>query len=211
MGLLPIAAYLLGAVPFAQLIARAHDLDLRKVHTGNVGAGNLSRQLGLKWGLLAAGLDFAKGFLPAFVAVKLGMGPGAAGMIGVAAVIGHNWSIFMKGRSGRGLATSAGLLLAIDPFLLIWVAAWSIGGWWMRGGIAGFMGWGLLPAVAVMLNRPPTETVMLVVLSVILMARRAQGNPDSERGFKPALQRVIFDLDKVVDELPITVDEPLKP
>jgi acyl phosphate:glycerol-3-phosphate acyltransferase len=211
MALLPIAAYLLGAIPFAQLIARAHGIDLREVHTGNVGAGNLSRQLGLKWGLVAAALDCAKGFLPAFVALDLGMGPGAAGMIGIAAVIGHNWSIFMKGRSGRGLATSAGLLLAIDPILLIWVGVWAIGGWWMRGGIAGFMGWGLLPAVAVMLSRPPTETVMLLLLSVILMARRAQGNPDSERGFRPALQRILFDLDKVVDSLPITVDDPLQP
>ncbi len=204
-------AYLLGAIPFAQLIARNHGIDLRSVHTGNVGAGNLTRQLGVGWGVLAGLADLAKGFMPALIAREMGFGPGTAGMVGIAAVVGHNWSIFMRGRSGRGLATSAGVMLALDPVLLIWVTAWAVSGWWLRGGIAGFMGWGLLPAVAVMLGRPATETVMLVVLATVLMVRRAQGNPDSERGFGPSLQRVFFDLDKVVDELPPAADEPIHP
>jgi glycerol-3-phosphate acyltransferase PlsY len=209
--LLLVAAYLLGAIPTAQLVAARRGIDLRQVHTTNVGAGNLSRHMGMRWGLLVALADVSKSFLPVTAANLLGFGPGAAGMVGVGAVVGHNWSIFMRGRSGRGLAPSAGLVLAIDPALLLWVMGWAISGWWMRGGIAGFMGWGLLPVVAVTLGRPSTETVMIVVLSAVLMIRRAQGNVDSEGGFGPTMERIFFDLDKVVDEIPLTIDEPLTP
>lgn len=209
--LLLVAAYLLGAIPFAQLVAGRRGIDLRQVHTTNIGAGNLSRQMGWKWGLLVGIADAAKSFIPVTAAGLMGFGPGAAGMVGVGAVVGHNWSIFMRGRSGRGLAPSAGLVFAIDPALLLWVLGWAISGWWMRGGIAGFMGWGLLPVVAFTLSRPPTETVMIVVLSAVLMLRRAQGNVNSEGGFGPTMERIFFDLDKVVDEMPLTIDEPLTP
>jgi glycerol-3-phosphate acyltransferase PlsY len=209
--MLLIAAYLLGAIPFAQLVARRRGIDLRQVHTTNIGAGNLARQMGVKWGLLVAFADLSKSLIPVTAANLIGFGPGAAGMVGVGAVVGHNWSIFMRGRSGRGLATSAGLFLVVDPALLLWVLGWAISGWWMRGGIAGFMGWGLLPVVAFTLGRPPTETVMIVVLSTVLMLRRAQGNIDSEGGFGPTMERIFFDLDKVVDEIPLTIDEPLTP
>jgi glycerol-3-phosphate acyltransferase PlsY len=209
--LLLVGAYLLGSVPFAQLIARLKGVDLRTVGTGNVGAGNLTREVGIGWGALAALFDGLKGLFPVWIALKAGLGPGASGMAGIAAVVGHNWSIWMKGRSGRGLAPAAGLLIALDPVLLVWTAGWSLAGWKIGSGLGGFLGWGLLPIVAVSLGRPPTESLLLALLSIILMSRRAQGNPESETGRVPALKRVIYDTDGVIDDFPDPIEGPLTP
>jgi glycerol-3-phosphate acyltransferase PlsY len=167
---------------------------------------------GWPWGAAAAILDGLKGLFPVLIAQAMGFGRGAAGMVGLMAVIGHNWSIFMKGRSGRGLATSVGLLLALDPVLLVWTTGWSLAGWKIGGGVAGFLGWGLLPIVSTALGRPATESILLLVLSIVLMGRRMQGNPDSERGMRAAMRRAIFDTDLADgDDFPQSADDPLTP
>lgn len=209
--LLLVGAYLLGSVPFAQLLARAKGADLRGTGTGNVGAGNLTREVGLFWGITAAVLDGLKGLVPVFLARKAGLGLGAAGLAGVMAVVGHNWSIWMRGRSGRGLATSAGLLVALDPSMIVWSAGWAVAGWRIGGGLAGFLGWGLLPIVSVALGRPPTESLVLLLLSVILIGRRMQGNETDEVGMAASLKRAVYDRDFVVDELGEGVEGKLTP
>lgn len=203
------AAYLVGSIPFAQVLARVNGVDLRLVGTGNVGAGNLTRSVGRGWGVLAAVLDGLKGLVPVLIArFGMGLGLGASGMVGLAAVAGHNWSIFMKGRSGRGLAPAAGLIVALDPFLVIWVGGWALAGWRIGGGFAGFLGWGLLPLTALALGRPPTETIFLVFLSTVLVARRMQGNPGDLPGLASSMRRALYDTDpredfsQPVDESP---------
>lgn len=206
-----IGAYLLGAIPFAQVMARINGIDLREFGTGNVGAGNLTRAAGWSWGGLAAVLDGLKGLFPVLLADRMGLGPGAAGLVGIMAVVGHNWSIFLKGRSGRGLATSAGVMLGLDPVLLVWTTGWSLAGWKIGGGAAGFLGWGLLPFVAIAMGRPPTESLVLLLLSSVLLGRRMQGNPDSPRGTRPALMRAVYDSDPIMDELVHPAEDPLAP
>lgn len=202
------AAYLLGSVPFAQIVARANGIDLRTVGTGNVGAGNVTDHLGKGWGAAAGLLDGMKGILPVYIARKMGLGPGAAGMVGLSAVVGHNWSVFMMGRSGRGLATSAGTILVLDPLLLLWPAGWAIAGWKIGGGIAGFLGWGLLPFLALAMGRPYTEVIFLFILAAILMARRMQGNADSPRDLHSTLWRAVYD-DPYGPNYPDTVEDPI--
>src|SRR5690554_1051548 len=203
------AAYFLGAIPFAQIVARVNGVDLRKVGTGNIGAGNVTANIGKAWGTVAAVLDGLKGLIPVYLGKKIGLGPGAAGMLGVAAVAGHNWSVFMKGRAGRGLATSAGMIIALDWPLLIWPFAWSVVGWRIGGGIAGFFGWGLLPFVAILTGQPYTEVVLLFILTAVLMIRRMQGNPDSPRDLHSTLRRAIYD--DPYPDLPETVEDPITP
>lgn len=206
-----VGAYLLGSVPFAQLLGRARGVDLRYVGSGNVGAGNLTRVLGWPWGLSAAVCDGLKGLFPVLLALNVGFGQGAAGMVGLMAVIGHNWSIFMRGRSGRGLATAAGVLAALDPVLLVWTTGWSVAGWKIGGGVAGFLGWGLLPIVATAMGRSANESIVLLALSAVLMIRRMQGNPDSTPGVRPAMRRAIFDTDPGGEAFPRTADDLLTP
>lgn len=209
--LLLLGAYLLGSIPFAQVIGRVRGLDLRNVGSGNVGAGNLTRTVGLAWGLAAGVLDGLKGLFPVLLAQNMGFGKGAAGLVGLMAVIGHNWSFFLKGRSGRGLAASAGVLMALDPVLLVWTTGWSVSGWKIGGGVAGFLGWGLLPIVSATMGRPATQSFVLLVLSAVLMGRRMQGNPDSPLGVRPAMRRAIFDTDPGGEDFPHSADDLLTP
>lgn len=206
-----LGSYLLGAIPFSQVLARARGVDLRTAGSGNVGAGNLARVVGKRWGAAAGLLDGLKGVVPVYIAGKVGLGPGASGVAGVCAVVGHNWSIFMRGRSGRGLATSAGVIAALDFRLLVWTSLWAVAGWKIGGGIAGFIGWGLLPVWAVAWGLPSTVVLFLVLLSVIVIGRRMQGNPGSARGLRPALRRALYDTDPGGDQLSKPAREPLTP
>jgi len=209
--LMLVAAYVVGSIPFAQVIALLKGADLRVVGTTNVGAGNLTKEVGLAWGVMAAVLDGLKGLIPVFIARQAGLGIGAAGLVGVAAVAGHNWSIWLRGRSGRGLATSVGALLVLDPALMVWTAGWAVAGWRIGGGLGGFLGWGLLPFVAVALRRPARESLLLLLLATVILVRRVQGNHGGERGRGPALERAIYDSDRAVEDYPGAADEPVTP
>jgi glycerol-3-phosphate acyltransferase PlsY len=152
--------------------------------------------VGPQWGLTAGVFDALKGLVPVLLArYVLDMGLAASGMAGLAAVIGHCWSIFVRGRAGRGLATSAGLVFVLDPVLLVWIGGWSLAGWRIGSGFAGFLGWGLLPLVAIALSRPGTEILFLVLLATTLMLRRAQGNLGDVEGANNVLRRVLYDRD----------------
>ncbi|TFG50845.1 MAG: glycerol-3-phosphate 1-O-acyltransferase PlsY [Candidatus Brocadiia bacterium] len=123
--ILIICAYLLGAVPFSFLIAKAHGIDLRKIGSGNIGATNLSRALGRKWAYLGFGLDVLKGFLPTFATIRFISRPPSITelflwlAVGVAAVIGHVLPIYLKFRGGKGVATSFGVALGLWPYYTV--------------------------------------------------------------------------------------------
>lgn len=115
--LLVLAAYLLGAVPNGLLIARLKGIDLQKVGSGNIGATNVFRCVGKGWGVLAFVLDAVKGFVPAFFFPRLleAAPPWLGLACGAAAVAGHNWPVWLKFKGGKGVSTSAGMLLGIAP------------------------------------------------------------------------------------------------
>ena len=117
LSLLVLAAYLLGAIPNGLLIARLKGVDLQRVGSGNIGATNVYRCVGKGWGMLAFALDAVKGFVPAFVFPRLVAGaPEWFGLAcGVAAVAGHNWPVWLNFKGGKGVSTSAGMLLGIAP------------------------------------------------------------------------------------------------
>lgn len=122
--------YLLGAIPFALVLGHVAGVDLRTVGSHNVGAGNLTRQSGLRFGVPAALLDRLKGPAPILIARRLGLAEGAATTTGLAAVVGHNWSIYLRWRAGRGLATAVGAVVGLAPVLLVWTEVWAVLGWW---------------------------------------------------------------------------------
>lgn len=209
--LLLLGGYVLGSIPFAQVLARLKGVDLRTVGSGNVGAGNLTKNVGLPWGIAAGVLDGLKGLVPVLVCMRAGLGPGAAGLVGLAAVVGHNWSAFMRGRSGRGLATAFGLILALHPPLAIWTTGWAIAGWKIGGGFAGFLGWGLLPIVTVALGAPATESLLVLLLVMVLIGRRMQGNPGDDMDMASMMRRAIYDRDLARTSAGETADDPLTP
>ena len=118
LSLLVLAAYLLGSIPNGLLIARLKGIDLQKVGSGNIGATNVFRCVGKGWGVAAFVLDAVKGFVPAFFFPRLMMesAPPWLGLAcGIAAVAGHNWPVWLKFKGGKGVSTSAGMLLGIAP------------------------------------------------------------------------------------------------
>ena len=188
-------SYLLGAVPFAFLIGALCGVDLRKVGTGNVGAGNLTRSVGMAAGGAAALLDGLKGLLPVLVLRAWGIGPAVVSVSGLAIVAGHNWSVFMKGRSGRGLAPSAGVLAGVDFSMLVWPGGWAAAGWKIGGGLGGFIGWTSLPVLAAVFQKPAPVALASLGLCLLMIVRRMQGNPGHEPGVRAALYRAVFDRD----------------
>lgn len=117
-----VVGYLVGAINPATLIAKTRGIDLKEIGSGNPGATNASRAMGKKTGVLIGVLDVLKGFLPA-LAFGLLAGTGAAELAGFAAVVGHITSPFLRGRGGKGVATTLGAVLGAQPlwvpFLLI--------------------------------------------------------------------------------------------
>ncbi|MGD7653218.1 MAG: glycerol-3-phosphate 1-O-acyltransferase PlsY [Verrucomicrobiales bacterium] len=151
--LCPILAFLLGSIPFGLFIARMKGIDIRQHGSGNIGATNVLRVVGKKYGVTCLLLDLLKGFIPVAIAtnliqiasrspqVPLGLPetwamvfPAAKPLLAqtihivtaFCAVLGHNYSPWVGFKGGKGIATSAGVLLALMPFavlilLVIWV------------------------------------------------------------------------------------------
>lgn len=110
-----VAAYLVGAIPFGVLVARAKGIDIMKAGSGNIGATNVFRTLGVGPGLLVFILDAAKGWLPVFVAMQLLGDPFMAFLVGVGAFVGHCYSPYLRFRGGKGVATALGALIGVSP------------------------------------------------------------------------------------------------
>jgi glycerol-3-phosphate acyltransferase PlsY len=111
-----IIAYLLGAIPFAYIAGRLKKgVDIRNMGGGNVGTTNALREIGTGTGLLVFAGDVLKGVLAILVAQWLGVSIIIVFIAGLAAVIGHNWSVFIKFGGGKGGATVIGIFLALAP------------------------------------------------------------------------------------------------
>ena len=174
-----LAAYLIGAVPFGLLIARARGVDIRQVGSGNIGATNVFRCVGKSWGILTFVCDLLKGFLPSFglpLAARLaGMdtGAGLAVTCGCLAVVGHNWPVYAGFKGGKGVATSAGALLGIAPAAMgigvaVWILVFLIGRYvslasLSAAGVLAVSSWFIYRAHGLLLPSALTVLAMLII------------------------------------------------
>jgi len=134
-----LLGYLLGSIPFGLLVAQARGIDIRKHGSGNIGATNVLRTLGKKWGVLVFVLDAIKGLAAVLLAERffgIDLSPpgvfhlsaAQTGIVaGIACILGHNFPVWLRFKGGKGVATSAGVILGLVPLavlaaLLIWVA-----------------------------------------------------------------------------------------
>ena len=121
-------AYLVGSIPFGLLISQAVGrVDIRQHGSGNIGTANVLRIMGKRAAALTLIGDLIKGLLPVLAARLLGGSELLLAGVGMAAVVGHNWSIYLRFTGGKGVATSFGALLAMTPLpalfgLLVWLA-----------------------------------------------------------------------------------------
>ncbi len=115
-----IIGYLLGSIPFAYIVARLKKgVDIRKLGGGNVGALNTYREIGPAYGIGVLAADIAKGAVAVLIARWLDLSPAWTCAAGFAAVIGHNWPVFLGFQGGKGAATVMGVMLGLTPIELL--------------------------------------------------------------------------------------------
>lgn len=139
-----LAAYVVGSCPTGYLFGKwLMGIDIREHGSGNPGATNVFRTVGKGAGIATLLIDFLKGFLLVFISLRLDPRAEAfASLLGVAAIAGHNWSFWLKFNGGKGVATSAGVFMALLPLptalsLLVFAAALKLSGHVSIGSMAG--------------------------------------------------------------------------
>ena len=108
--------YLIGSIPVGYIICRIFkNIDIRKFGSGNIGATNVYRVCGLKLGLPVLILDILKGFIPVYIGKILKFSNPLILIGGILSILGHSFSIFLKGKGGKGVSTSFGVVIGLFP------------------------------------------------------------------------------------------------
>jgi len=174
-------AYLAASIPFGKIIARkVADIDISDHGSGNIGATNVSRELGIKWGLITLLFDTLKGFLPVFLAGQYLLGPDnisswVISTIGTAALLGHQFSLFERFKGGKGVATALGVYLAIAPIpcliaLLLFV---TVVYKWKYVSLGSMVSAFSVPLLVTLFGKPlPISVGALVIATLILIKHR---------------------------------------
>ncbi len=166
--LVSVIAYLLGNFSTSYLISRAAGkIDIRKYGSGNAGSTNVLRVLGVKAAAVAFLGDLLKGTAAVLIGKQLG---GSYGEIvaGISVVLGHNWPVFLKFKGGKGIATTIGLMIPIDPIMVLLIVAAGvtlivITRYVSLGSVMGV----LIYPIAMIATRKPLE---YIIFSIILSA-----------------------------------------
>jgi len=117
-GLLIVGGYLLGSVPTGYLLVKwFHGIDIRQHGTGKIGASNVMRVASKRLAILVTILDIGKGALAVWIAQLLGLNAAEQVTVGVFAIVGHNWSVFLGFKGGRGVFTTLGVITMMSPWL----------------------------------------------------------------------------------------------
>ena len=176
--LLVAAAYLAGSIPFGALLARAKGIDLRQVGSGNIGATNVARAMGKAWAIAVLAADAAKGFVPVWLGRHFGLSPAVIALAGGAAIVGHMFTLFLRGRGGKGVATSLGVALALSPLaaligFLAYVVVFAVSRLSSLGSLLGVWTFTLL---FVFRDAPPRPLIALALGVAALVTLRHREN-----------------------------------
>ncbi len=170
-----VVGYFIGSINPAAIIAKARGIDL-SAGSGNPGATNAARVMGRKTGAIVLVIDLLKGLVPVLLFAML-VSPTVGGIAGFAAILGHMTSPFLKGKGGKGVATTLGVLLGAEPLWLIPVlVAFAVVFLIVkRTGIASVAG-ALALIVTALLDRDDLEMTVFGVLTGLLVIVRHQRN-----------------------------------
>jgi glycerol-3-phosphate acyltransferase PlsY len=173
--ILLLLAYLMGAIPFGVVIGRLfYGVDIREHGSGNVGTTNTFRVLGKKAGIAVLVCDMLKGYIPAVIAATF-FNPWAAIFIAAAPVVGHMYSVFLKGRGGKGIATGSAVVLALVPqafvvCLAVWIALTLLTRY---VSVASLAAAALVPLQVILMGEPlPYEIAAVLVAIIVFWAHR---------------------------------------
>ena len=168
-----IVSYLIGSIPCGVLLARMQDLNIREHGSGNIGATNVARVLGKKAGLLTLLGDTIKGLIVVVGAGALYKTPIMIATAGLMVFLGHLYSIFLKFKGGKGVATSLGLFSYVMP----WATLYAVGVFFICLGVSGYVSIGSimaaisLPLFAMLLKLPPPYIYLACIVGLLTLQR----------------------------------------
>jgi len=173
MAAVVLAAYLIGSIPFALILARRWGADLRQVGSGNLGAANVMRASGVAAGMLVAALDMGKGAASVWLATRIGDGAELPAAAGLAAIVGHVYPVWLRFRGGKGVATACGVFsmltpLAVPPALAIFAVVVWLTQYVSLGSVLASMA---LPPIAYALGTPAPAVIAAAAASALIVFR----------------------------------------
>jgi glycerol-3-phosphate acyltransferase PlsY len=173
-----VASYFLGSIPTAYLASRwLKGKDLRRYGSGTV-SGSMVFEHVARWAVVPVGLfDVFKAALPAWLALRLGLGMPVAAGAGLAAVAGHNWPVFLRFTGGRGLGCFMGVLLVLFPWGFPWMLGFLTIGWLLGDSAP----WALaslvtMPAVSLLVGGPDVVAQACGVMLLLTLGKRLEAN-----------------------------------
>ena len=172
-----VAAYLLGSVPFAMLSSKLFGLaDPRTYGSGNPGATNVLRSGNKKAALFTLVGDALKGWVAVFIAQQMGFSNSVIGLVALAVFLGHLYPIFLKFKGGKGVATAAGVLIALDPLLGLAVGCtWLLIAFAFRySSMAAVVAAAMAPVISVLMHGGNSQTVVVGILGMALIGKHWQ-------------------------------------
>ena len=182
-----LGSYLFGSIPCGYLLGKIKRVDLRRHGSGNTGATNAFRVLGKQLGMLVFFCDVVKGLVPALAGAHFG--PGWGVLAGLATVAGHNWSVFLGFRGGRGVATGAGVVLALMPkaaiiAFIIWLLVLLSTGYVSLASIIATMS---VPVIALFLQAPWIYFAFAIPAPLFIVVRHLPNIRRLRNGTEPRI------------------------
>ena len=170
---LTILTYFIAAIPFGILVAKAKGVNLRAIGSGNIGATNVYRALGAKFGSLVLILDALKGGIPTYISQIIGPEPGFHICIALIAVIAHSLSCFVKFKGGKGVATGLGVIVALNPMIggILVVIAGALIYKTRYVALTSIVCSMLTPLLFYFLNSPKEYTIMMGLIGLFIIIR----------------------------------------
>jgi acyl phosphate:glycerol-3-phosphate acyltransferase len=175
INLIPVfIAYFVGAIPFGVLVARLRGVDLRDHGSGNIGATNAARVLGLGAGAIVLVLDALKGAIMVLVAIRMTGDPDLVALTGFAAIMGHCFSPFLGFTGGKGVATTLGVFVALAPQLaLIGIGVFLLIAGRTKVVALGSLSGVLAAVVASFVSYPEHRVLAVVTFGLLVYTHRA--------------------------------------
>lgn len=164
-------AFIMGSIPVGLIIAKIKGVDLRKVGSGNIGATNVLRAMGKGPAIITLLGDMFKGFIPVYLSTYLLDDTFIRGITGLFAILGHDFSLFLRFRGGKGVATSIGVLLAYSPIvailtILLWIIVVFLSRYSSMGAIVSFL---LLPLNTYILDHSYDKLTISTLMTLLLL------------------------------------------
>ncbi|BBA69050.1 Glycerol-3-phosphate acyltransferase [Geobacter sulfurreducens] len=174
--ILTTVAYIVGSIPTGLLLARASGVDIRATGSGNIGATNVYRTLGRTVGIATLLGDCLKGLVPVLVARKLGFADPWVAAVGLAAFLGHVYTIFLGFKGGKGVATALGVFLGVSPLSVLGALALFIGivAATRYISLGSIIAAAAMPFLVAAVERRPLLVGMTLVIAVIVIAKHRE-------------------------------------